>query len=170
MTLMAMLIAVALIVFIIEAQVPLPIPGAKLGLANVVTLFALFYRRGAETSKNDLTTKDAFIILICRIILGAVFTGRVIAFIYSISGGVLAFAAQALMKKIVSDKQIWVCGSVGAIFHNIGQILAAILVTGTPSIVVLLPQLIIIGVITGVTTGYVAQFTIARLSLAKGKQ
>ena len=185
LTLMAALTAVALIVFIIEAQIPLPlpIPGAKLGLANTVTLFALFFRRsdgdkqGVDSSSRTrenvrafplLTTADAFMILVCRIILGAVFAGRIMAFIYSIAGGLFGFAAQVLMKRIVTDKQIWVCSAIGAMFHNIGQILAAMLVTGTPSIIAYLPLLIIAGIATGVITGLVAQFTIARVNPRSG--
>ena len=181
---MALLTAVALIVFIIEAQIPLPlpIPGVKLGLANTVTLFALFWGRmdverasvsrasdshaddkRAGNAKNTLTTAEVFMVLLCRIILGVVFTGRIIALIYSVAGGLLAFAAQAAMKRLVTNRQIWACGAVGAIFHNIGQILAAMIVTGTPSIVAYLPLLIIAGTITGVVTGLVAQFTLARL-------
>jgi heptaprenyl diphosphate synthase len=172
MTLMAMLTAVALIVFIIETQIPLPlpIPGAKLGLANVVTLFALFFTQTQSTKVNTtvpmtaLTTTDAFMILVSRIILSALFSGRFVAFIYSVAGGLLAFAAQAFTKKIVTTKQIWVCGSIGAIFHNIGQIIAAVFITGTPAIAVLLPQLIIIGMISGIITGHVAQFALERLN------
>ena len=158
-------LAAALIIFVIEAQIPLPVPvpGFKLGLANAVTLFALFYRRGGERSTCSLTTADALLILVCRIILGAFFTGRIVAFLYSISGGLLGFAAQAVMRRFVTPKQIWVCGAVGAVFHNIGQILAAILVTGTPAIAAYLPALIIAGVITGMITGFVAQFALKRI-------
>lgn len=165
LTLMAVLTAVSLIIFIIEAQIPLPIavPGVKLGLANSVTLFALFFSYGKEKNAGSLTTFDAFMILICRVILGAVFTGRIIAFIYSLAGGLLAFAAQALTKRIVTRKQVWVCGAIGAIFHNIGQITAAAFVNGTFAIVAYLPVLIIAGVFTGVLTGLVAQLTLSRL-------
>jgi len=165
MTLMAVLTAVALIIFIIEAQIPLPlpVPGAKLGLANAVTLFALFHSRGKNQGAQSLTASNAFAILICRIILGALFTGRIVAFFYSITGGLLGFAAQVIMKRFVSDKQIWVCGAIGAVFHNIGQILAAMLITGTPAIAAYLPVLIIAGVITGIITGLIAQFTINRI-------
>jgi len=182
LTLMAVLTASALIIFIIEAQIPLPvpIPGVKLGLANAVTLFALFYGKattfnedpsGKKTTsgvtnslKNNLTTTDAFMILLCRILLGAVFTGRIIAFLYSLTGGLLAFIAQVIMKRFVSNKQIWVCGAVGAVFHNIGQILMAVLITGTPAIIAYLPLLTITGVFTGLVTGFIAQITLVRLS------
>ena len=195
LTLMAILTASALIIFIIEAQIPLPIPipGVKLGLANAVTLFALFYGSrksgdGPDTPATDntsdapdtpdadsltkrmvrptaphLTIVNVFTILLCRILLGAVFTGRPIAFAYSLAGGLLGFAAQALMKRFVTTRQIWVCGAIGAIFHNIGQILAAMLITGTPTIAAYLPVLVIAGVFTGVITGLIAQLTLARV-------
>ena len=198
LTLMSLLTAVALIVFIIEAQIPLPvpIPGAKLGLANTITLFALFYgKTNSPSEKGDamppsrtkgvpqsgggcpphppsisLTTANVFMILVCRIILGAAFTGRVVAFIYSISGGLLSFAAMAAMKRFVTEKQIWACGAVGAVSHNIGQIIAAVAITGTPSIAAYLPLLVIAGIITGIVTGLVAQFTIMRLTSQSNKQ
>ena len=161
---MAALTAAALIIFVIEAQIPLPValPGIKLGLANTITLFALFFSRGRNGDVR-LTTVDAFMILICRIILGALLTGRIVALIYSIAGGLLSFAVQAVMTRFVSDKQIWVCGAVGAVFHNIGQIFAAVAVTGTPAIFAYLPVLIVTGIITGIITGFVAQFTVARI-------
>ena len=160
LTLMSILTAIALIIFIIEAMIPLPIPipGMKLGLANAVTLFALFF--GAS---RYLNTVDVLAILLCRILLGAIFTGRPVVVVYSLAGGLLGFAAQVVMKRFVSEKQIWVCGAAGAVFHNIGQILAAVLLTGTPMIAAYLPVLIITGVFTGVITGFAAQFTLARI-------
>ena len=169
LALMAVLTAVSLIVFIIEAQIPLPVPvpGAKLGLSNAVTLFALFLGCQGDGSVVNrtvpLTTGNVLMILLARIILGAVFTGRVVAFIYSITGGILAFAAMAVMRKFVTNKQIWACGAVGAVFHNIGQICAAMVITGTPAIAAYLPVLIIVGVITGVITGLTAQLTVSRI-------
>ena len=162
---MSVLTAAALVVFIVEAQIPapVPIPGAKLGLANTVTLFALFYRQKKENAAEALTVFDVFLILLCRIILGAVFSGRIIAFIYSVSGGMLGFAAAVALKRVVTEKQIWVCGVAGAVFHNIGQILAAALITGTPSVAALLPVMTVTAVITGIFTGLVAQFAVKRI-------
>ena len=165
LTTMAVLTAVALIIFMIEAVIPLPvtIPGIKLGLANVVTLFALFYDDGKKRSPDNITVLDAFAILICRIILGSLFSGRFVTFIYSLTGGLFSFAAQALLKKAVTIKQIWVCGAVGAIFHNIGQIAAAVQLTKTPAVAAYLPVLIIAGIFTGIITGLTAQYTLAKL-------
>ena len=166
LTTMAVLTAVALVIFVVEAQIPLPvpIPGVKLGLANAVTLFALFYGSGKEKSAAGLTTLDAFLMLVCRIVLGAALTGRLVAFVYSIAGGLLAFTAQAAMKRLVTKRQIWVCGAVGAVFHNIGQIAAAMLIMRTTAIITYLPVLTMAGIVTGVFTGLVAQFTLSRLS------
>jgi heptaprenyl diphosphate synthase len=101
------------------------------------------------------------------LVLGAIFTGRLVAFVYSLTGGLFGFAAQVVMRRYVSNKQIWVCGAVGAVFHNIGQILAAMLIMGTPSIAAYLPVLIIAGVFTGIITGLITQFTIERISKNK---
>ena len=167
LTIMAALTAAALIIFVIEAWVPLPIavPGAKLGLANAITLFALFYsRKTSSDTAVKLTNTDAFIILFLRIFLGAIFTGRILTLLLSLGGGMLGFIAQVLTKKIVSDKQIWVCGAIGGVFHNVGQILIAMLITGTPAIIAYLPILIIIGIVSGTITGLVAQIVLSRLS------
>lgn len=163
---MALLTAASLIVFIIEAQipVPVPVPGAKLGLSNAVTLFALFCDYGKSRSEDNLTAANVFLILICRIILGAVFTGRVIAFIHSLAGGLLAFAVMVVLKNFVTNRQIWVCSAVGAVFHNIGQIITAVLITGTPEIAAYLPVLVIAGIVSGTVTGWVAQLTVNRLA------
>jgi len=168
LTLLAILAALALIIFIIEAQFPLPvpIPGVKLGLANIVTLFVLFYGTNKDLTKNhDITFSgvDALMLILCRAILGAFFTGRIVAFIYSITGGLLGFAAMLFIKRFITKKQIWVCGVFGGIFHNIGQIIAAVIITGTPAIAAYLPVLIITGMITGVLTGLVAQFAVERI-------
>jgi len=187
LVLMAILTAIALIIFIIEAQIPLPIPvpGIKLGLANTVTLFALFYtmkqgdrysvsfqqnKKAEEPSPCFFSAYNVFFILLCRILLGAIFTGRPIVVIYSLAGGLLGFAAQVLMKRFVSGKQIWVCGAIAAVFHNTGQILAAMVLTGTPSIAAYLPVLVIAGIITGIITGFIAQFTLERINKLSGVQ
>jgi len=163
--LMAVLTAIALIVFIIEAQIPLPlpVPGAKLGLANAVTLFALFYVSTDGQKPLEIGGRGVFAILICRIFLGAAFTGRFIALALSLSGGILSFAAQIIMKRVVAKKQIWVCGAAGAVFHNVGQIAAAALITGEATVAAYLPMLVILGIISGTITGLAAQTAISRL-------
>ena len=120
LTKLALLTTIALIIFTVEAQipVPVPIPGVKLGLANVVTVYAAF----------TMTAGEAMLILLCRIILGSLFTGNMMALMYSLGGGALCIVVTVLLAKILSRKQMWIASVVGAIFHNIGQIIVACLV------------------------------------------
>lgn len=151
----AFLTAIALTIFMVEAQIPalVPIPGVKLGLANIVTVFALF----------AYGPRDALLILLIRVFLGSVFSGQMTTFFYSLSGGLLCFAVTLLMKKVLSERQIWVAAVIGAVFHNIGQIIVAILITSTPGIIVYLPILLVSGIITGLFTGLCAQFLYGKL-------
>lgn len=151
----AFLTAIALTIFMVEAQIPalVPIPGVKLGLANIVTVFALF----------AYGPKDALLILLIRVFLGSVFSGQMTTFFFSLSGGLLCFAVTRLMKKVLSERQIWVAAVIGAVFHNIGQIIVAILITSTPGIIVYLPILLVSGIITGLFTGLCAQFLYGKL-------
>lgn len=155
LTTMALLTAIALAIHVAEAQIPplVAIPGVKLGLANIITVYAAFSIGGGA----------AAMILIARILLGSMFGGGVVSLLYSLAGGVLCLLVTLLLRRMLTWKQIWVAGLMGAIVHNIGQILVAILVTGTPAIVSYLPVLMISGVITGTFTGFAAQFVVNRM-------
>ncbi len=150
----ALLTAISLTIFMVELQIPpiVPIPGVKLGLANIVTIFAVFL----------LGPGDAACILLARILLGGIFSGRMIALLYSLSGGLLCFVVMLAMRRIVTEKQIWVCSIVGAIAHNAGQMSAAVFVTGTPAVLSYLPVLIISGICAGACTGLCGQFVVRR--------
>lgn len=152
MTATAILAATSLVIFVLESQIPplVPIPGVKLGLANMVTLYA----------KATLGTRAAFLVLIVKIFLGNFFTGSAISFFYSLLGGILCFTAEYIMFKLVSKKQMWAVSITGAIFHNIGQIIAAIILLGTEKIVWYLTILIPVGIITGAFTGLCATYTL----------
>ena len=158
LVLMALLTATALIIFIVEAQIPnpVPVPGIKLGLANIVTVYAMF----------TLGPVPTLIILVSRVLLGSIFSGQIVTLFYSLSGGLLCYVSMLLMRKLVSLKQIWACGVVGAIFHNIGQIVVALLITRTPGLVAYLPILMVSGICAGVFTGLCAQFIVHRLPQA----
>jgi heptaprenyl diphosphate synthase len=151
----AVLTAIALTIFMVELQIPsiVPIPGVKLGLSNIVTVYAMFLLGAADT----------LAILLVRILLGSIFSGNLMSLFYSLSGGLLCYLSMLVMRKIVTEKQIWVCSVIGAIAHNIGQMAAAIVVTKTPSLLVYLPVLLISGVITGAFTGLCAQFLVGKL-------
>lgn len=154
---LALLCAIALTLFLVEAQIPTPIPGAKLGLSNIVSLFALCL----------LGPWDALAVLLLRCALGCILLGQPSAFLYSITGGLLSLAVMLPLRKITSDRQIFLVSIFGAVFHNIGQILMAVLITGTPGVAVYLPVLLVAGIAAGAFTGFAAQYLILHLKKLK---
>lgn len=154
LTFMALLTAIALTIFMIEGQIPplVPIPGIKLGLANIVTVFAVF----------ALGSKEAAMILFVRVFLGAVFAGNFSTILYSGAGGLCAILATIGLKRILTVKQLWVAGAVGAIAHSIGQMAMAIAITATPGLAAYLPLMIACSIVTGVFTGLCAQLLLNR--------
>ena len=154
LTFMALLTAIALTIFMIEAQIPplVPIPGIKLGLANIVTVFAVF----------ALGSKEAAMILFVRIFLGAVFAGNFSTILYSGAGGLCAILATIGLKRILTVKQLWVAGAIGAIAHSVGQMAIAIAITATPGLAAYLPLMIACSIVTGVFTGLCAQLLLNR--------
>ena len=96
---LALLTAIALTIFMAEAQLPPPVPiqGVKLGLANIVTVYAVFV----------LGPADALMILTARVFLGAVFSGQMMTLLFSLSGGLLAWGAMSLLREAVSEYQLF---------------------------------------------------------------
>lgn len=158
-TTLGLLSAIALTIFMVEAQIPsiLPLPGVKLGLANIVTVFTVF----------ALGPKDGAMVLTARIFLGAVFAGNFSTIFYSAAGGLCAILVTIILRKILSSNQLWVAGCLGAIAHSIGQMAMAMVLLGTPSLIVYLPVMIVISIITGLFTGLCAQFLINRGNIWK---
>lgn len=154
MVLLALFTAIALTIFMVEAQIPalVPIPGVKLGLANIVTVFVVF----------AIGAKEGAAVLFCRIFLGAVFAGNFSTIFYSAAGGALSILTTIGLKKVLTLKQLWVAGALGAIAHSIGQMAAAILISGTPGLAVYLPVMIAISIVTGTFTGLCAQTLLNR--------
>ena len=152
--LLGLLTAIALTIFMIEAQIPtvIPIPGVKLGLSNIVTVFAVF----------TLGPWDGVAVLACRIFLGAVFAGNFSTILYSAAGGFLSILVTMGLRKVLKENQIWAAGCLGAIAHSVGQMIAAIAITRTPGLLVYLPVLVIISIFTGLFTGFCAQLLIKR--------
>ena len=113
----ALLTAIALTIFLAEAQLPppVPIPGIKLGLANIVTVYAMFV----------LGPRDTLLILLSRIFLGAVFSGQMMTLLYSLGGGLLSYFALLLLRRVLGRGQLWVSSPLSAVCHNLGQLLAA---------------------------------------------
>lgn len=152
--LLALLTAIALTIFMLEGQIPplVPIPGVKLGLANIVTVFTVFV----------LGAKDGAAVLFCRIFLGAIFAGNFSTIFYSAAGGLCAIVITIGLKSVLGSKQIWVAGVLGAIGHSIGQMVMAVTITGTVSLLIYLPVMIAISIVTGLFTGLCAQLLVRR--------
>lgn len=148
LTLTAVLSGLALIIFVVEAQLPpFWIPGIKLGLANVVTLAAILF--GGNTVGAG--------VVIIRVTLGAVFCGTFISFLFSVCGAAAAYIIMCFLINRLDRKQIWVVSIFGAIFHSLGQIIAAYFIMENAHVLTLLPILIIASMITGIFTGICAQ-------------
>lgn len=153
-----LLTAVALVLSLVERMFPLaaviPIPGIKLGLANVVTLFALTRLRGCEAAA----------ILFVRVTLASIFMGSLTGFLFSLFGGL---AALAVMAALLPGCGRWVSlvgvSIAGAAAHNIGQIGAAMLVLGSVYVVGYLPLLLLSALVMGAITGVVCQTTLSHL-------
>ena len=156
---LALLSAIALTIFMVEAQIPalVPIPGVKLGLANIVTVFTVF----------ALGAKEGTAVLFVRIFLGAVFAGNFSTILYSAAGGFCAIAVTILLRKLLTKKQLWVAGCLGAVAHSIGQMAMAVLLTETPGLLLYLPVMVGVSIVTGLFTGLCAQFLINRGSIWK---
>ena len=156
-TTMALLCAIALTIHMVEAQIPpiVPLPGVKIGLANIVTVFAVF----------ALGPGDAAMILTGRIFLGAVFAGNFSSILYSAAGGACAILVTILLRGLVTKKQLWAAGSLGAVAHSIGQVATASLLMGSAGVLVYLPVLMAVSVVTGFCTGLCAQFLVNRGNL-----
>ena len=148
----AVLVALAMIFSWIEAQIPYPIPGAKLGLTNLVVLIALY----------RLSMGDAIGINIIRILLVGLTFGNMFSLVYSITGGILSGLIMILMKK--TDKfHVITVSLAGGIVHNIGQILVAVYVLETKAMVSYLPVLWITGMSAGIIVGILGSVVLKRL-------
>jgi len=145
-SLCAMLVALALALSYTERFLPLqllvPLPGIKLGLANIVTLFALY----------TLGTRQAFLILIPRCVLGAMFGGGITGLLFSLWGGLLALGVMSLARKIPLFS-IFGVSILGAAAHNVGQILACMVLMRSVFVAAYLPYLLLVAIATGLLTG-----------------
>lgn len=147
---LALLTAISLGIWVIESQIPapVPVPGVKLGLASVVTLTAMAL----------LGRKEALAVLMMRVFLSVLFAGNFSAILFSLTGGLLSWAVMALTLRLFEEKLLWVVSVLGAIGHNAGQLLAAVAIMRTASLFVYAPALLCAAIITGAFTGVAAMY------------
>jgi len=149
LALRALFVSIALVLHVAESMIPLPVltPGAKLGLANVITMIVVVL----------LGYKEALGILVARIMLGSIFGGGVSGFLYSFAGGMLSLVMMALLLKLAGDKVSMIGVSVtGAFFHSMGQVIVAALMLQNIRILSYLPILLLTSVGAGIFVGYVS--------------
>ncbi len=152
---LAILVALALAVSVAEGWIPLafiPVPGVKLGLANIVTLFALYF----------LNFRDAFVVLLLRCVLASLFGSGITALAFSLTGGVFALLTMYFLLK--SDKFSLAGVSIaGAAMHGMGQIIASFFMLSTFSVIFYLPFLLITAIFTGALTGTISHLLFAQI-------
>lgn len=146
---LSMLLSISVVLGLIESFIPISgvIPGIKLGLANIVIIFAIY----------ELSFKDALYISILRVILiGILRTGLFsISFFFSLFGAIFSIIAMYLSKKYTSMSIVGV-SVVGAIFHSIGQIMVACIFLSNINVMYYLPILLISSIITGIIVGIIS--------------
>lgn len=149
-TTLALFTVIALTIFIVESLIPalVPIPGIKLGLANIITLILLL----------NYKSSDALIVLLARIFLSAVFAGQTMSLLYSLCGGLCCFGAMYLLNRFLSGHFIFITSMFGALFHNAGQLLVAYFITRTLGLMAYIPFLVLSGILTGLFTGLCAHY------------
>lgn len=151
LTFIAVLVAQALVLYLVESMLPVPFiaPGAKLGLSNIITLVCLYI----------FTFKDTFIVLTLRILLSTLFGGSISSLLYSIAGGIFSLFAMYLIKRLGKDYISIIGVSItGAFFHNLGQIFMSALIVQNINIIVYLPVLSVAGMGTGFFVGITARY------------
>ncbi|MBS5852228.1 MAG: Gx transporter family protein [Bacilli bacterium] len=148
---MAILIALSFVLSYVDSLIVLPfgIPGIKLGIANIAIIYTL-YKIGA---------KEAIVVSILRLVLSSILFGSVLTFLYSLVGAVLSLSLMIILKKYTNLALITISIS-GAVLHNIGQIIVAVIVMATKEIVFYLPILIITGILSGIGVGILSVLTI----------
>lgn len=155
LTTLSLLAAIALALYAVESALPpiVPIPGIKLGLSNIITLVVLW----------KYSAKDAFFVLLVRILLATMFFGQAMSLLYSLSGGILCLFSMLLVKLLLHGNYLFLASMTGAVFHNLGQIGVAFLLTSVPAVLVYLPFLLLSGLVTGLFIGLCARFTLRLL-------
>ena len=151
---LAMFTTMALVIFVVEAQipVPVPIPGIKLGLANMVTIVVMY----------RLRISDAWIVSLVRVVLSSLLFGNMTVMVYSMAGAVLSLLVMTLCRK----KDLFgLLGTsiLGGVSHNAGQIAMAALLMKSGNIMLYMPVLCISGTIAGVCIGLAGAVLVRKL-------
>lgn len=146
--------ALALIFSYVETLIPFNfgIPGVKLGLANLIIVIALY----------KLKLSDVYLLSIVRVLLNGFIFGNYFSIIYSLAGGLLSLTVMAVFKK-KDLLSVFGISMAGGVMHNVGQLIVAMLIVETFSVVYYVPVLLISGLLTGFMIGVVSGEMLKRL-------
>lgn len=161
LTHMSLLVAAALILYIIELRLPspVPIPGVKLGLANIITVVSVYRLRPSET----------VLVVAVRVILGAFFAGSLSGLLFSACGAAVCLCGMLVFARLAKHASIPLCSVLGAMLHNVGQMAAALWIMRSVGVLAYLPILTVTGGIAGLFTGLCAEAVMRRLPGQAGK-
>lgn len=150
LTFLAVFTTLALGLYAVESMLPslIPIAGIKLGLANIITLIIL----------KNFSVREAFPVLMMRILIASFLFGQFISLLYSLTGGIFCLFIMTFISRLLQGRFLFLTGIFGALFHNIGQLLVALILTRSPAVLTYLPFFILSSVITGLFTGLCAHF------------
>lgn len=151
LTTLALYTTLSLAIYAAESALPplVPIPGIRLGLANIISLLLLQHYSAGETA----------LVLTSRILLSCLLFGQLMSLLYSLSGGFLSLLVMIFVNRLSGKKHPALTGAAGGLFHNLGQLLVAWALTSTPGVLAYLPFLVLGGILTGLFTGLCAAFS-----------
>lgn len=154
----SLLTALSLALFLFEGLLPMPFPapGAKLGLANIVTVLALYTLPGL---------REALLVLLLRIGMAAMLGGGPAIFMYSLAGGLLSFAGMAMLR-CSGAFSLTAVSAAGGFLHNAGQLMIACVAVGNAGLFAYLPILGPCGLVTGLIIGAAAAGILPRIQIA----
>lgn len=157
----ALLAAQGVVIGLIERGIPFPFafaPGAKLGLANLITILAIF----------TLPIKDSFSVVWMRLLLTTLLGGTLSTFLYSCAGAILSYTGMLLVKQL-GPKRVSIIGisATGGILHNIGQLVVASWIAQTWNVMLYLPILSFMGILSGIAIGIAANYLLEHVQTLK---
>ncbi len=151
----SVLVALGLIFSFIESQIPafVPIPGIKVGLANIATLFAI-YKLGA---------REGALVSLLRVSISSLLFGSITGFLYGLAGAVISFVVMLCIRRLGFG--VIAVSTLGGVSHNIAQILVAILILRTGAVIYYLPFLLLSGALAGIIIGLIGALLIKKVKI-----
>lgn len=147
LTRLSFFLCLSLLLYYIESLLPpfLPIPGAKLGLANLITLLVIQF----------FSFKEAALLLFLRILLVSLLFGQGLSFLYSLTGGLFCLFILLVLQALPGKIHPILLGIFGGLFHNLGQFNVALFLTKVSALFLYLPYLFLCGILAGALTGFI---------------